>query len=39
MPTAKKPLIVGLSKGTTAYRTFSDRLLLIRSFALDVSIN
>jgi hypothetical protein len=37
MPTARKSLIVGLSKGTTTYRTFGDRLLLTRSFTLDIS--
>jgi hypothetical protein len=39
MPITRKSLIVGLSKGTTTYRTFGNRLLLTRSFALDISIN
>jgi hypothetical protein len=39
MPTARKPLVVGLSKNTIVYRTLSNRLLLTRSFALNVSSN
>jgi hypothetical protein len=39
MPTARESLVVGLFKGTIAYKTSSNRLLLTRSFALNISSN